>query len=207
MLKLRKVAVTGGLACGKSSVCRFFEKFGAFVVNADEIVHRLLSPETTLGQRIIQLIGSDIIIKNQIDRSKIAQKVFNQPSLLYALEKLIHPVVLEEIKKQYTLANQQEKGKIFVAEIPLLFEANMEDFFDIIITVIAEPTIAKQRFKNAAGSNSKEYEKRSKQQMNIEEKAERADYVIENNGNLKELEAKTKEIMVTIQKLPIMKQL
>lgn len=199
MLKLRKVAVTGGLACGKSSVCRFFEKFGAFVVSSDDIVHRLLSPETTLGQKIIQLIGSDIIINNQIDRSKIAQKVFNQSSLLHALEKLIHPVVLEEIEKQYTLAKQQEKGKLFVAEIPLLFEANMEDFFDVVITVIAQSAIAKQRFKNATGNNSNEYEKRSKQQMILEEKAKRADYVIENNGSLDELEAKTKEIMVTIQ--------
>ncbi len=54
MLKLRKVAVTGGLSCGKSSVCRIFKEFGAYVVSADEIVHQLLSPETDLGQEVIR---------------------------------------------------------------------------------------------------------------------------------------------------------
>ena len=195
MLKLRKVAVTGGLSCGKSSVCRFFEKFGAFVVNADDIVHRLLSPDTNLGQSIIQLIGDDIIINNQIDRSKIAQKVFNQPSLLNSLEQMIHPVVQKEIEKQYEQANQQKKGNLFVAEIPLLFEAGTEKFFDVVITVLANPTISRQRFQNATGHSEEEYEKRSQRQMNIDEKAQKADYVIVNNGSFQELEAETKKLM------------
>lgn len=195
MLKLKKVAVTGGLSCGKSSVCRFFEKFGAIVVNADEIVHRLLSPKTILGQRVIQLIGNDIIINNQIDRSKIAQKVFNQPSLLLSLEQLIHPAVQEEIEKQYEQANQKKNGQLFVAEVPLLFEAGLEDFFDVVITVVADPKISSQRFQNVKDSNAEEYEKRSMRQMHIEEKIKRADYVIENNGSLKKLEAETKKLM------------
>lgn len=195
MLNLRKVAVTGGLSCGKSSVCRFFKKFGAFVVNADEIVHRLLSPETNLGQRVIQLIGSDIIINNQIDRSKIAQKVFNQPSLLHALEQILHPAVQEEIEKQYEQANQEKTGKLFVAEIPLLYEAGMEGFYDAVITVAADPMISKERFQKTTGKSAEEFEKRSKQQMQINEKAQKADYVIINNGSLQELEDKTKKLM------------
>lgn len=195
MLKLRKVAVTGGLSCGKTSVCRFFKKFGAFVISADEIVHRLLSPETDLGQKVIQLIGSDIIINNQIDRSKIAQKVFNQPSLLKALEQIIHPAVEEEIKKQYEQANQQKKGKLFVAEIPLLFEAGTEGFFDTIITVVADPAISRQRFQNDTEKGAEEYEQRSQRQWPLEIKAQKADYVIVNNGNLKDLENETNKLM------------
>ena len=57
MLKLKKVAVTGGLSCGKSSVCRIFKELGAYVVSADKIVHQLLSPDANLGQKIVQLIG------------------------------------------------------------------------------------------------------------------------------------------------------
>lgn len=195
MLKLRKVAVTGGLSSGKSSVCRFFRKFGAYVINADEIVHRLLSPETSLGQKIIQLIGDDIIINNQIDRSKIAQKVFNQPALLHSLEQYLHPEVREEIEKQYKEASLQKKGTLFVAEVPLLFEAGIEDFFDVVITVIAEPAICKKRFQMDKGNHDEEYEKRSKRQYRMEEKAQRADYVIVNNGSLQELEFATKKLM------------
>lgn len=195
MLKLRKVAVTGGLSCGKSSVCRFFEKYGAYVVNADDIVHRLLSPETNLGQKIIQLIGDDIISNNQIDRSKIAKKVFNQPTLLHALEQEMHPAVLEEIKKQYAQASQQKKAALFVAEIPLLFEAGIEDFFDTVITVVADPEISNKRFQQATGGDREDFEKRSKRELPLETKAQKADYVIKNNGSLKELEDKTKQIM------------
>lgn len=195
MLKLRKVAVTGGLSCGKSSVCRFFKKFGAVVVSADDIVHRLLSPETDLGRKVIQLIGSDIVFNNQIDRSKIAEKVFNQPSLLRSLEKIIHPAVNEEIKKQYIQANQQEIGKLFVAEIPLLFEAGMENFFDTIITVLSDPLISQRRFQEATGKSEEEYVRRSVQQMHIQEKARRSDYVIVNNGSLEELENETHKLM------------
>lgn len=194
MLKLRKVAVTGGLSCGKSSVCRFFEKYGAYVVSADDIVHQLLSPETNLGKKIIQLIGDDIISNNRIDRSKIAKKVFNQPKLLHSLEQALHPAVLEEIKKQYIQANEK-KAVLFVAEVPLLFEAGMENFFDVVVTVVADPEMSKQRFQQATGQNSAEFDKRSKRQLTLEAKIKKADYVIKNCGSLQELEDKTKQIM------------
>lgn len=195
MLKLRKVAVTGGLSCGKSSVCRFFKKFGSYTVSADEIVHQLLSPVTTIGQNIIKLFGNDIIINNQIDRSKIAQKVFNQPALLNSLERILHPAVQQEIVKHYEQAIKLGQAKLFVAEIPLLFEAGTENFYDVVITVIAKPDISEKRFQKATGYDTAEFEKRSSRQMSLEEKAERADYIIENNGSLEELEVNTKKIM------------
>lgn len=195
MLKLRRVAVTGGLSCGKSSVCRFFKKFGSYTVSADEIVHQLLSPATNIGQNIITLFGNDIVINNQIDRSKIAQKVFNQPPLLYSLEQILHPAVQEEIEKIYEQVENKGNVKLFVVEVPLLFEAGIEDFYDAIITVVADPLISQERFQNATGYEVDEYIKRSKRQMPLNEKAKRSDYIIENNGSLKELEDKTKNLM------------
>lgn len=195
MLKLRKVAVTGGLACGKSTVCHFFKKFGAFVVHADDIVHRLLSPQTALGQQVVQLIGGEIIINNQIDRSKIAEKVFNQPSLLQSLEKVIHPAVQEEIENLYEQAIQQEKGKLFVAEVPLLFEAGLEGFFDTVITVVADPAICRKRYQATAKGDLENYDKRIQRQWDLDEKARRANFVIKNNSSLQDLEAETKKLM------------
>ena len=85
MLKIKKVAVTGGLAAGKTTVCQLFKELGACVVSADEIVHQLLSPGTAVGQQVVSLLGSDIISDQGLDRKKIAAKVFSQPDLLLSL--------------------------------------------------------------------------------------------------------------------------
>ena len=119
---LRKIAITGGLSCGKSSVCRIFKELGAYVISADEVVHQLLSPTTNLGRQVISLLGADIVVDKQIDRSKIAKKVFKQPALLQSLENLLHPAVRDEIEKQYQQIANQPSPPLFVVEIPLLFE-------------------------------------------------------------------------------------
>jgi dephospho-CoA kinase len=181
MLTLRKVAVTGGLSSGKSSACRFFKELGAYTVSADEIVHQLLSPYTALGQQVINLLGKDILVNDQIDRSKVAKKVFNEPSLLHSLEKLLHPAVISEIERQYQKASAQGKATLFVAEIPLLFEIGSEAYFDFIVAVHADSEICRHRFKAATGLNDHEYDRRMTYQMPSKEKARRADYVLNNN--------------------------
>jgi dephospho-CoA kinase len=188
MLKLVKIAVTGGLACGKSSVCRFFKELGAYVISADEIVHQLLSPKTTLGQKVIKLIGSDIVINNQIDRSQIAKKVFNHPQLLKALEELIHPAVRIEMEDQYQKVKESHLVSLFVAEIPLLYETGGERFFDFTVVVVADESECQKRFEQSTGYGKDEYKKRMERQMSVTEKARRADYVIVNDGSLEEMQ-------------------
>lgn len=194
MLSLRKIAVTGGLACGKSLVCRFFQELGAYVVSADEIVHQLLSPKTDLGQQVIRLIGTEIVIDDQIDRAQIAKKVFNQPKLLKSLEQITHPAVSNELKQRYQEAQKNRNTPLFVAEIPLLFEAGFEPFFDSVIAVVADQEICKKRFRQATGYGPQEYAKRSGQQLSAMEKARRADFIIYNNGSQEEVQQAVEEI-------------
>lgn len=191
MLTLRKIAVTGGLASGKSSVCQFFKKRGAYVISADEIVHQLLSINTDLGQQVISLLGSDIVVNDQIDRGLIACKVFKYPLLLQSLERLVHPAVLKEIEHQYKQVRHSEEYSSFVAEIPLLFETaekRMLDFFDLIIAVVADPEASKKRFQDATGYTNEEYDRRMARQLDPKEKAKRAHYVLTNNGSLNDLQ-------------------
>ncbi len=101
MLKLRKVAITGGLSCGKSSVCRILKEFGAYVVSADKIVHQLLSSDTNLGQKIVDLLGTSVLVNQKLDRSRIARIVFHDLELLKALEALVHPAVYRELNRDY----------------------------------------------------------------------------------------------------------
>jgi len=186
MLNLLKVAVTGGLSSGKSTVCQIFRGLGSHIVSADTIVHQLLSPNTSLGRKVIKLLGTEIVINQTIDRKSIAKKVFNNPQLLDQLEKLLHPAVLTEMKKEYQKA-QARSAPLFVAEVPLLFEAGQETWFDIVITVLADEA-TQSKLYHSSGFSEEEYRLRMSRQLTPAQKAEKADYVLLNNGDLANLE-------------------
>ncbi len=186
MLNLRKIAVTGGLSSGKSSVSCLFKELGAIVISADEIVHQLLSPKDSIGQQVIKLIGSDIVIHGQIDRSKIAKKVFNNPNLLHSLEQILHPAVKNEIEKQYQQALKKGLKGLFVVEIPLLFESKLGQF-ETTIAVISDPDTCRMRFKESTGYDEIEFNKRMARQLTPEEKAHKATFVIRNDGSFEDL--------------------
>jgi len=118
MLKLKKIAITGGLAAGKTTVCQLFRDCGAYVMGADEIVHRLLSPHTRIGQEVIDLLGADILNDSQIDRKKVSEKVFPYPDKIRALERIIHPAVFDEIENEYQQIKKEGKYQLFIAETP-----------------------------------------------------------------------------------------
>ena len=185
MLKLKKIAITGGVASGKTSVCRFFQELGACVVNADAIVHELLKPDTDLGQQIIRQFGPEIINHGQISRKIIADQAFKDPKQLQKLEELIHPAVLRKIEELYTAASSKDFSS-FVVEIPLLFEIGAEDFYDVVVAVLTDEAYAKKRFEQA-GFQETEYDLRMKRQLEPKEKAAKAHYTIYNNGSIEEL--------------------
>ncbi len=197
MLKIKKIAVTGGLAAGKTVVCQIFKELGAYVVSADEIVHQLLSPGTAVGQQVVKLLGSDIMSGQEFDRRKIAAKVFSQPGLLRTLEAIIHPAVFNEIERKYQQIAREKKYPLFVAEIPLLFEANEQRRFDAVVSVQADQELCKKRFVQQTQQPIDEFEKRMTRQMTPLEKASQAQYTIDNNGDLEQL--KTQVITIYSQ--------
>lgn len=194
MLKLRKIAVTGGLAAGKSTVCQFFKELGAYVVSADAVVHQLLSPKTDVGRRVIALLGSDILKGDVIDRKKVSEKIFSHPDTLHALEKIIHPAVFDVIEMQYQQIKKAKRHRLFIAEIPLLYETGASDQFDTVIAVTAAPALCKERFKHSEA----QFDARKERQLNPEIKERRADYVIQNNGTLEELRAQVEALFNTL---------
>ncbi len=145
MLSLRKVAITGGVASGKSTVCELLKRLGAHVASADAIVHKLLTPRTDLGQQVIRLLGPDIVNEQQIDRLFVANKVFHDFSLLQALEAILHPPVFEEIERLYQEA-AEARAPLFAAEVPLLFEVGAQTRFDLSVAVFADEEVAQARF-------------------------------------------------------------
>lgn len=195
MLKLRKGAVTGGLSSGKSSVCRILKELGAYVVSADKIVHQLLSADTNLGREVINLLGARILSDKQIDRSRIAEIVFQEPQLLLELEKILHPAVYKEIDNDYRRQQTKENApSLFVAEVPLLFESGAEKDYDFTVAIVANPELCYHRFEKKTGFGKSEFDKRAARQLPQLEKAIRADYVIMNGGSLSNLQENVKEL-------------
>lgn len=195
MLKLKKVAITGGLSCGKSSVCRILKELGAYVVSADTIVHQLLSFDPNLGQKVVNLLGSSILINQKLDRSRIAQIVFHDPKLLQALEEILHPAVYRQLDKHYQRQkNRSRPPSLFIAEIPLLFESGGKRDYDDTVAVVANLDICAQRFKQATGEDRIEFNNRMARQIPLFEKAVLADYVIMNNGTFSDLRQTTQEL-------------
>jgi len=186
MLRLKKIAITGGVASGKTSVCQFFEELGAYVVNADAIVHELLKPDTALGQQVIRQFGHEIIKNGQISRRIIAEKAFKDPKQLQKLEELLHPAVLQKIEGLYTTACNKGSYSSFVVEIPLLFEIGAEPFYDVVVAVLSDEAQARRRFEQA-GFQKTEYDLRMSRQLKPEQKATKSHYTIQNNGSLEDL--------------------
>lgn len=185
---MKRIAITGGLACGKSSVCHFLEELGAFVVSADSIVHQLLSRDLPTQQAIVDLLGESVKKGNSVDRSEVAKRVFANPELLSRLERLLHPEVQREMQRQYEAAQQSGRYILFVAEIPLLFEAEMEDLFDETVAIVCDQATSEGRYGRA------DFALRSARQLTPPEKAARADHVIVNQGTLSELKEESRKL-------------
>jgi dephospho-CoA kinase len=193
MLTLKKIAVTGGIASGKSTVCHFFQEYGAFVLNADEIVHTFLSLHSDIGKKVIALLGEDIVVQGTLSRETIACKVFCDPYLLKSLEELLHPEVQRVIEEQYSQISKQNYS-LFIVEIPLLFEGRLERFYDVKILVIADEKICEERFLQKTGKNASEFKTRNQRFIPQEEKIKMVDFVIENNRHLDDLKQQVTHI-------------
>lgn len=197
---MKKVAITGGLACGKSSVCKLFKSFGAYVLSADDIVHQLLSPETNLGKQVIDLLGQEVMTETgQLDRKVIAQKVFSHPKLLQQLEAYLHPAVMAEIQRLYHVVKERDYS-CFVVEVPLLFEAGMESFFNEVVVVTASKETARQRY-SALGNDPLAFEQRTARQWGLSEKTARGHFVIDNDGTEENLEKEAQRVFKQITNL------
>lgn len=196
--QLKKVAVTGGIASGKSTVCSSFKDLGAYVLSTDEIAHQLLDPTTQLGKSVIALLGDNCVEQGQFNRKKIAKKVFKNTALLYALEKLIHPEVQRVVETTYKTISQSTQYTLFVVEVPLLFESGQQTFYDKVIVVTSDETVCQERFEEGAT----EFMRRTQRLMPLDQKLKKADFIIDNRYSLAELHQNIQTINISLKENP-----
>ncbi len=191
------VGITGNFSSGKSAVTGIFKKLGAKVFDADLAAKQVVRKGTGLHRAIIQIFGQQYLDKTgEIDRKKLAKRVFSNPKDLRKLNILIHPeVIFEAMKMKKKL--QSKKG-ILVFDVPLLYETKMERLANKVIVVNAsQGTMISRAAKKGVGPALSK--KILATQWPPEKKANRADFVIENNGNLKDLDQRARQIFKQIQ--------
>ena len=173
------VGVTGGIACGKSTVCEKFGVLGWEVISTDSYAHNILSGDNEVTEKIVSRWGPKIKDPNgSIDKAELARVIFESSNERSWLEQLIHP----KIRKGWTTFIETSDKSEFVVEVPLLFENNLHALFTKTISVHASTSMQNTRLQERGLSDS-DIQSRLKSQMNTTEKGNLADFVIVTDGN------------------------
>ncbi len=177
------LGITGHLATGKSTVAAMFAAKGAGVINADLLAHRALRRQGACYKKVLALFGNEILSAKEIDRAKLAAIVFADAVKLKKLEKIVHPFVIEQTRKEVLLFEKAGK-KVIVLDVPLLFESGMDKYTDSTIVVRATKKIQLLRIKAAGRLNYRQALDRMRFQWPMSKKARRADIIIDNGGTI-----------------------
>jgi|DewCreStandDraft_4_1066084.scaffolds.fasta_scaffold02387_2 dephospho-CoA kinase len=191
-----RVGLTGGIACGKSTVLRMLQDLGAATISADSIVHELLDSDTSIRERIRREFGEGVFDETgRVDRRKLADIAFRDDSARMKLEHILHPEVRRRIL--VWMDGARSRGtRVAVAEVPLLFETGLEGDFDCTVAVTAEH--GEQLNRLSSRMPVRDAERRIAAQMPAEEKARRADYALVNSGSLDDLQERVRELWSTL---------
>ncbi len=188
-----KVGLSGGIGCGKSTVLGFFREAGWRTVDSDAVVRELLATDAEVQARLRSRWGGAVFADGAVDRGALAKRVFEHEADLKWLEELLHPLVRES----WLASIDQAPDSNWLVEIPLLFEKRLEIHFDLTVCVSSPPDVVADRMVVRAYSEA-QIEQRRKQQMPLEEKIERADFLISNAGSLEFLKQQTTRLIEQI---------
>ncbi len=192
------IGITGSLASGKSEAVRIFkEKKGAKVFDADLAARQVVEKGKPVYKAVFKIFGKEYFRSNgELDRKKLASHVFSHPEDLKKLNILIHPGVIFECFRM--IEQNRKRSEILVLDVPLLFESKMESLADYTVLVTADPKKILQRAKKN-GMPESLTRKILSTQWPLIKKRRLADFVIKNNGSLKELEKKVLEVAEKIK--------
>ncbi len=179
------VALSGGIASGKSVVARVFEELGCYIYKADLVAHQLMAPHKPAWEKIVVRFGPTILKSdNTINRTKLGSIVFSDKEERLFINNLLHPLVFKKKEEEIIKLNTEGLYKIFISEAALTVEAGYAKYFDKIIIAHCQKNIQIERLIKRDKINHEEAQKRIESQMPSEQKLEYADYVIDTSGSL-----------------------
>ena len=189
------IGLTGGLGAGKSTALDALGELGAATLSTDEVVHELLA-EDELGEQVAGRVGPEVVSDGALDRGMVAAKVFESAEDREWLEGVLWPRVGQRVASwRREIEALEDPPLAAVVEVPLLFEADMEDAFDHTIAIVADESV---RATRAAARGHEGVEGRSGRQLTQEEKAHRADFAVRNDGTRGELRSELSRVLATM---------
>jgi dephospho-CoA kinase len=177
-----RVGLTGGLACGKSFVGQALAKCGCFLIQADDLGHAVLAPGGEAYEAVIRELGAEVLPDGQIDRRKLAARVFGDRQALEHLNTLVHPPVIAREEKMIAEFAEREPNGISVVEGAILIETGSYKRFDRLIVVTCREDQQVERAMRRDGATEAEVRARLSRQMPLAEKRKLADFVIDTSG-------------------------
>ena len=197
--RVRRIALTGGIATGKSYVRARLEKLGVLTIDSDTLARQVVAAGTGGFAEVVSQFGPSIVAPSgELDRQKLAAIVFSDPQSRRVLEGIIHPLVRQATDAWFASLDPASHS-FAVAEIPLLFEVDREKDFDevIVVAVDAETQIARVMERN--GISEAEARQRLRSQLPIDEKIRRANHVIRTNDSLADTDKQVKRVWESLK--------
>jgi len=187
------VGLTGGIGSGKSTVARLLEKRGAVVFDADLLAREAVEPGTPGHAAVIERFGADVLAPGgELDREALASIVFADPSARRDLEEIVHP----EVRRLFAEGSEayRDTDRVVVFSAPLLVETGMHTAFEVLVVVSATVATQIERLMHQRGMSEPSIRARIDAQAPLEDKAAAADFLVDNEGSLDELESQVEQL-------------
>ena len=181
----RSFGLTGGVACGKSTVAGYFRELGAYIIDADRVGHQLIQPGQPAYQKIIESFGKDILAPGgAIDRKLLGRVVFAHAERLRLLNAILHPRIVVCMHEMAAEQRRHYPQTVVIVDAALIFEVGLAGALRKVMVAWCRPEQQIERLMAKLGISSQEAEQRIRTQMPLEEKRRRADYLIDCSGTL-----------------------
>jgi dephospho-CoA kinase len=195
---VKLIGLTGGIASGKSTVSAILRRLGAQVIDADALARDIVKPHQPAWNEIVTTFGNEVLQADQtLDRKKLRKLVFDEPNARKKLEAITHPKI-RRLAQEKIAECAATGAPLVVYEAPLLFESEIHLWLRPVILVACDAAVQKRRLRQRDKLNEAEIEQHLEAQMSLEEKRKLADYVIENDSTIGELESAVKTAVQAI---------
>ena len=193
------MALTGGIATGKSHCLRRFAELGAPTIDADTLAKQAVDPGTPGFRAVVLRFGAGVVAADgTLNRAALGDIVFADDAARHALEEIIHPSVRAAIDRWFESLDLRPDVKAGIADIPLLFETGRDKEFDVVVVAACAPETQKARLMTRDGFTEAQADQRIRAQMPIDDKARRARYVISTEGSIEETDRQVADVWAAI---------
>jgi len=197
-----KIALTGGIATGKTTVANRFRELGAIILDADEFARRAVDPQTPSYTALRDFLGDHYFNRDgTLRRAELRRRIIREPALREKVNSILHPYIKAAMQEELERQKKLHSSPVFIYDIPLLFEKGSEKDFDIIILVYCTPEIQLQRLIKRDKITPAEAEHTLTIQFPIDSKRDHSDYIIENSAELECTLRQVDELWTIISKV------